>query len=268
MTVQRFTSSDGVKLAYETFGELQIGRTIVLCHGLAADGTQFHDDASWFAARGHPVLVPHLRGHGLSDSPDPLTTESVNIERLAMDMLEMLDHNGAPRVHWVGNSLGGIVALDMLEARRFETLATFGTSYSIKLPRVGGHRVIPLWHRVLGSSAAAAMTANLTTHDPEARKIIDRMLRDVRIDVVAAMGGVLSWYDLIEAGTSATIPILMLRCGRDRLVNVALRDTITAMSKRSNFRIVDLPDGGHVANLDATDAFRAALLQFWGSLPR
>jgi 3-oxoadipate enol-lactonase len=265
MTVHQFISSDGVKLAYEAFGEQKIGRTIVLCHGLAATGMQFHDDAEWFAARGHPVLVPHLRGHGLSDSPATLTPESVGIERLAMDMIEMLDHSGAPRVHWAGNSLGGIVALDMLEARRFETLATFGTSYSIKLPRVGGHRVIPLWHRVLGSNAAAAMTANLTTHDPEARKLIDLMLREVRIDVVAAMGGVLSWYDLIEAGTSATIPILLLRCGRDRLVNVALRDTLAAMATRPNFRVVDLPDGGHVANLDATDAFRAALLEFWGS---
>lgn len=263
MSVHRFTSSDGVALAYEAFGETNIGRPIVLCHGIAASGLQFHDDAEWLAGRGHRVLVPHLRGHGLSSSPDPLTSESVSIPRLAADMIEMLDHSGSPRVHWVGNSLGGIVALEMMPARRFETLATFGTSYSIKLPRVGGHRLISLWHRMLGRDAAASVTASMTTHDPDARALIDTMLRDADIEVVTALSGNLSWYDLIEAGKAATIPILMLRCGRDRLVNVALRDTLAAMSDNLNFRLVDLPDGGHVANLDATDAFRSALLDFW-----
>lgn len=263
MSVHRFTSSDGVALAYEAFGELNIGRPIVLCHGIAASGLQFHDDAEWLAGRGHRVLVPHLRGHGLSDSPDPLTDASLSIPRLAADMIEMLNHSGSPRVHWVGNSLGGIVALEMMAARRFETLATFGTSYSIKLPRVGGHRLIGLWHKMLGSNTAAAMAANMTTQDPDARQIIDRMLREARIDVVTALSGNLSWYDLIEVGTSATIPILILRCGRDRLVNVALRDTLAAMNGKPNFRLVDLPEGGHCANLDATDAFRAALLEFW-----
>jgi 3-oxoadipate enol-lactonase len=263
MSIHRFTSSDGITLAYEAFGEANIGRPIVLCHGIAASGLQFHDDAEWLAGRGHRVLVPHLRGHGLSGTPDPLTEESLRIPRLAADMIEMLDHSGSPRVHWVGNSLGGIVALEMMAARRFETLATFGTSYSIKLPRVGGHHLIALWHKMLGGGAAAAVTANMTTQDPDARELIDTMLRDARIDVVTALSANLSWYDLIEVGAMATIPILVLRCGRDRLVNVALRDTLAAMSGRPNFRLVELPEGGHVANLDATDAFRAALLEFW-----
>ncbi|MEO7221320.1 MAG: alpha/beta hydrolase, partial [Devosia sp.] len=129
MTIHHFTSSDGVRLAYEEFGSGNTGTPLVLCHGIAVNGEQFHEDATWFAARGQRVLVPHLRGHGLSDSPVPVTRERFTIERLAADLVEMLDHAKAPKVHWVGNSLGGIVALDMLKAGRFETLATFGTSY-------------------------------------------------------------------------------------------------------------------------------------------
>jgi hypothetical protein len=40
------------------------------------------------------------------------------------------------------------------------------------------------------------------------------------------------------------------------------------MRARPRFRLVDLPMGGHVANLDGRDGFRAALIEFWASLPR
>jgi pimeloyl-ACP methyl ester carboxylesterase len=264
MTVRRFTSSDGVGLAYEAFGEGNSGTPIVLCHGIAVSGEQFHADAEYFAARGRRVLVPHLRGHGLSDSPVPVSRATLTIARLAADMIAMLDDAGAGKVHWVGNSLGGIAALEMLKANRFATLATFGTSYSIKLPAVGAHVLVPLWHRALGRERAAGMTAQLTSPMSPARRLIAKMLRDTRIEVVAALGANLTWYDLITEGAAATIPILLLHCGRDRLVNLALLETLRVMRDRPNFRLVKLPNGGHCANLELVDEIRDELETFWG----
>jgi pimeloyl-ACP methyl ester carboxylesterase len=266
MTIHHFTSGDGVRLAYEEFGEGNGGTPLVFCHGIAVNGIQFHEDAAWFAARGHRVLVPHLRGHGLSDSPVPVSRETLTIERLAADLVEMLDDAGADKVHWVGNSLGGIVALEMLKAQRFATLTTFGTSYAIQLPVFGARLFVPLWHRSLGRRAAAGVAAHFTSTDTEARRFIDMMLRDMRIEVVAAIGANLTWYDLIERGTSATLPILMLYCGRDRLVNIALWETLRKMRGKPNFHKVDLPKGGHCANLEFPDEFRAALVEFWASV--
>ena len=262
MRAHTFTSSDGVQLAYDEVGH---GRAtpIVLCHGLAATGEQFAADAAFFAGLGHRVLVPHLRGHGRSATPEPPTETSLSIARLAADLIEMLDDAGADRVHWVGNSLGGIVALEMLPARRFRTLATFGTTYAIRLPRIGGHRVIAAGHRLLGGNALAALAARTTSRDPAVQRLIEKMLREVRPEVTATLAGVLTQYDLIAAGEAADIPVLLLRCGEDRLVNAGLGDTLRAMQRKPNFRLVDVPRGGHVANLDATDAVRAALLAFW-----
>ena len=263
MTVHHFTSSDGVGLAYEEFGAGNSGTPLVFCHGIAVNGEQFHEDAAYFSARGYRVLVPHLRGHGLSDSPAPVTRERFTVARLAADLIEMLDHAAAQKVHWVGNSLGGIVALEMLKAGRFETLTTFGTSYSIKLPTVGAQFAVPLWHRAMGRNTAASVAAWFTSVDPEARKLIDKMLRKMRIEVVAAIGANLTWYDLIDAGASATLPILLLYGRRDWLVNIALWQTLGVMRKRPNFRRVDLPTGGHCANLEVADDIRAALETFW-----
>ena len=35
------------------------------------------------------------------------------------------------------------------------------------------------------------------------------------------------------------------------------------MRGRPNFTLVEMPEGGHCANLDATDQLRAELLRFW-----
>jgi len=263
MKVHHFTSSDGVRLAYEEFGAGNGGTPLVFCHGIAVNGVQFLEDAAWFAARGHRVLVPHLRGHGLSDSPVPVSRRTLTIERLATDLIEMLDDAGADKVHWVGNSLGGIISLEMLKAGRFATLTTFGTSYAIRMPVMGARFFVPLWHRSLGRNTAAGVAAYFVSEDPAARRFIDRMLRDMRIEVVAAISANLSWYNLIERATAASIPILMLYCHRDRLINIALWETLRKMRGRSNFTKVDLPKGGHCANLEIPDEFRAALVEFW-----
>lgn len=266
MARTHFTSTDGIRLAYEDVGTGTAG-TIVLCHGLAATGEQFAADAEYFAARGHRVLVPHLRGHGPSDAPDPITPQAFSIGQLAADMLALLHHAGVERVHWVGNSLGGIVALQMFEARRFLSLATLGTTYAINLPRIGGHHLILAGHRLLGTKRLASLTASMTSRNPAARRLIDKMLHEVRPEVVATLAGVLTSYDLIAEGAAADIPILMLRGSEDRAVNSGLSGTLRAMSGRPNFRLVELPGAGHCANLDVPDLFRTELTAFWDSLP-
>ena len=263
MTERRFTSSDGVRLVYDDIGPAD-AQIVVLCHGLAATAEQFAADAAFFADR-YRVLVPDLRGHGRSGAPVPLVAAGFSIKRLAADMIEMLDDAGAKHVHWVGNSLGGIVALEMLAAGRLATLATFGTAYAIQLPQIGGHRLLPVGHKLLGREAAAALTARTTSRNPAARKLVERILLGMRPEVTAILAGVLTRYDLVARGAAATLPILMLRGGQDKLVNAGLGSTLAAMRSKPNFRLVDLPNGGHCANLDATDAFRAALHEFWGS---
>ena len=55
----------------------------------------------------------------------------------------------------------------------------------------------------------------------------------------------------------------MLRGGRDPQINLVLGPTLRAMRGRPNFTLVEVPHGGHCANLDAPDQVRAELLRFW-----
>lgn len=256
-------TDDGVTIVYDDLGPRR-GTPVVLCHGLAAAGEQMAADAQHFAALGYRVLVPDLRGHGRSGRPSPLTAEGFSIRRMADDLVPMLDHSGVGPVHWVGNSLGGIVALQLLPRHeaRFRTLATFGTAYRLSLPRWVGS-VLALGYALLGRRLAARLAARATTRNKAARPLVERLVARFDPEVGRLVAGHLAGYDLIANAVSARLPILMLRGGRDRQVNAALDPTLAAMRKRPNFTLVDVPEAGHCANLDAADALRAELLKFW-----
>ena len=57
--------------------------------------------------------------------------------------------------------------------------------------------------------------------------------------------------------------MLLIRGGRDRAVNLGLGSTFAAMAGHRDFQRIDLPQGGHCANLDAPAEVRAALDAFW-----
>ena len=261
MAEKRFTSSDGVGLVYNDLGA---GTPVVLCHGLAAGGAQMMADAEYFAGRGHRVLVPDLRGHGQSDKPTPISRETLSIARLALDLREMLDDAGVGPVHWVGNSLGGILAVAMLpeHERRFRTLATFGTSYRLDVPDFWAPLVPPV-QTLLGKRLTGWIVAQGTTRNVAARPIIRRLIERFDPQVGLQLSRNLSHYDIIANGVAASLPILMLRGGEDRLINATLEPTLKAMTGRPNFTLVEVPEGGHCMNLDAPEVVRRELEAFW-----
>ncbi|MEJ7935272.1 alpha/beta hydrolase [Sphingobium sp. AN558] len=55
------------------------------------------------------VLRRDMRGHGLSD--DPLPGFEWSVDRLVEDMAEFLDELGVDRVHYIGESAGGVLGV-------------------------------------------------------------------------------------------------------------------------------------------------------------
>ncbi|MGV8831471.1 MAG: alpha/beta fold hydrolase [Devosia sp.] len=260
-----YRAADGTPLSYRRLGRPG-GPAIVLCHGLAAGSSQFDADATHFAARGFSVLLPDLRGHGASGAPATRAPDAFTIATLANDMAAMLDHADIAQVHWVGNSLGGIVALDLVgrQPQRFASLALFGTALALNLPP-GLGAVFPALYAVLGADLLARITAANTTRHKPARPVIADMARAFDPKVGAALTAHVRRYDLHESALRYTGPVLVMVGGRDTAVNLALRPSLRRLAGRPNWTIVDLPEAGHCANLDATDDWRAALTSFWSA---
>ena len=106
--MERFTSFDGVGIAYTVTGE---GPDALLLHGFAADHR-----VNWVApgvvdalvAAGRRVIAPDARGHGESDKPhDPSAYEN---DAMVRDARGLLDHLGVGQVDVIGYSMGALVS--------------------------------------------------------------------------------------------------------------------------------------------------------------
>lgn len=254
-------ADDGTRLRFGLVGP-EGGPALLLCHGLGAAGMQLAADAVFFAERGFRVLVPDLRGHGQSGMPDEVRPEAFSPARLRQDLYALLDHAGMEKVHWVGNSLGGILGLGAAaEApQRLASLALFGTALALNLPAAGWPFIALDYFP--GRKVAAWTTARTTTRDRAAQKVVAAMLNQYDARAAAQVVDHIRRYDLTDAALGWEGPGLVLLGGRDVAVNRALLKQLPALGARPNWRIVDLPEGGHCANLDATRAWREALLDF------
>jgi len=263
---RRAPSSEGASIFYRVYesGAPRRG-TVILVHGLASSGGQFDEEAKRFALKGYRVLVPDLRGHGQTGAPrQPIRVSDYSIPVLAADMLAVLEHAGAENVHWVGNSLGGILALSLLgtPARtRIESLALFGTCFALDLPAA----VSPVFKLAFlpGLATTAWLTARSTTGNSLGQRAIVAAIRQLDVDAAAAIASHVRRYDFRANALGYERPLLLLRGGKDRAVNLGLRRDLDTFAARPNFTGVDLPRGGHCANFDMHEEFCAALEAHW-----
>ena len=100
----KFTTSDGLQLAYEDEGE----GTVLLClPGLTRNARDFDDLA--VAVSGVRLVRLTSRGRGASDY-DP-NYMNYNVLQEANDALELLNHLGIEKAVFIGTSRGGIIAM-------------------------------------------------------------------------------------------------------------------------------------------------------------
>jgi pimeloyl-ACP methyl ester carboxylesterase len=117
-------------------------RALIMLHSAMGHSRRFYGMVPPLAQHFRVVRMD-LRGHGESQVPpahSPLT-----MDRLVQDVVELMDHLGCPRAHFVGNSAGGYLAqqLAMRDPARVATLCLFGSTPGLKnsqaatwLPRV------------------------------------------------------------------------------------------------------------------------------------
>ena len=85
-------------------------RLPVIClHGLTRNSADFEDVAPYIAALDRRVIVPDMRGRGLSEyDPDPT---NYHVWTYAKDLLDLCDSLGIGRAIFVGTSTGALVTM-------------------------------------------------------------------------------------------------------------------------------------------------------------
>ena len=105
---QTFDSA-GVSIRYTVEGK---GPPVVLVHGLTSSA-----DMNWrmpgtikVLAESFTVIAMDCRGHGGSGKPEKADAYGV---QMAEDVVRLLDHLKVPKVHVVGYSMGGMIAMKL-----------------------------------------------------------------------------------------------------------------------------------------------------------
>ena len=98
------------RMAVRSWGSPTAPQTVVCVHGLTRVSQDFEPLANRLSSR-YWVLAPDVVGRGQSDQ---LTDPShYHVGQYAMDMQAMAQQLGLAAVHWVGTSMGGLIAMVM-----------------------------------------------------------------------------------------------------------------------------------------------------------
>lgn len=231
------------------------GRKLVLLHGMGTGASAWQPQLKDLGERFH-VVAPFLPGYG--PNPGPFT-----IEGAAEQVPELIVAVGSP-ASVCGLSLGALVALEL--ARSHPGLVD-------RLVLCGGLVSVPREHRA-SSEAMAEMILGLPADAFRQQALyglasaVPRPHRQLALTEIASLTA-RDVADLMTLGFDASewigevkAPALVL-CGALDAVNLPLSEELAQRLPNAVFEV--LPGAGHVANLDAPEAFSEALARFLGA---
>src|SRR5271170_1863631 len=114
------TAPDGTALAFERQGE---GPAIVLVHGFGSSRLQNWKSTGWYGGlteAGFSIVAMDCRGHG--DSGKPHDPAAYGHDRMAQDMIAVMNACGLSQALILGYSMGGFIGLRFLAAHPERTV--------------------------------------------------------------------------------------------------------------------------------------------------
>ncbi|MGB0865381.1 MAG: alpha/beta fold hydrolase [Granulosicoccaceae bacterium] len=242
---------------------------VVFCmHGIGGNTASFEPQLRFFSGK-QAVIAWNMPGYGGSE---PL--EAMSFESLARCAVDALDELGLEKAVFVGQSIGGMVALE-LAARypaRVQALVLIGTT-----PSFGGRdeafkqqflkaRLAPLdagatlpslavdfVPQIVGSTASAEVVAAAT-----------QSMSEVSAAAYRATIECLVTFNRRADLTNIDAPCLLISGGEDR--NAPARTMQKMADKLPNARYHCIEEAGHLINLEAAPQCNALIESFIGEL--
>ena len=243
--------------------------TLVFLHGIGGAKEYWADDLGHFAAAGWRCIAWDAPGYGDSNALPAFTWAALS------EALEtLLAARDVTRPILIGQSMGGMVALDFA-ARRLRPLAglslmgtspAFGRTDGDWQKQFVTDRLAPLDRGCTMTDFAATLIGGMCgpcTPDPIRRHAAAIMARVPPATYRAALAAVVA-FDRREALADIVVPALLVAGEADPNAPPATMERMAARLPKATYAV--LPAAGHLMNLEAPVAFRAALTSFLSSL--
>lgn len=273
--VLAYFDHNGTNIYYEEHGNLESEKIIAFFNGVMASVSSWQFQVSHFVELGYRVILQDFRGQMMSDKPDG----SYSFAEHASDAKALFEHLGIQKLHIVGTSYGGEVAMRF--AIDFSDM-TESISVIDSVSELDGllKLFIKAWttmaRKVLEGKASAedffwAMTPTIygnTFIEKNIKLLKDRAahLNTVNLDYFK---GQISLYDTFLNDVDMTdelhkikCPALILCGDQDFLKPVKFSNIIADKIPDSKFEVLE--DCGHVAIFEQYEAVNQAITKFIG----
>jgi len=254
---------NGIRLHYRIDGDVD-APWLVLANSLATNLSLWDGLVARLSPR-FRILRYDQRGHGATEAPrDPYP-----IDTLIDDAIGLVDHVGITTANFCGISLGGATVMGLAQRHpsRVTRLAVCAT------PCVSTPASAAQWRErvdvvrqsgmagIVDATLARWFTAETLAADPPHVGAVRQMILDTSVDGFAGCAAALSDHDFRTSLDALRGPTLFIVGERDAPRD-AMRDMHDALPTS---RLVELPDAGHLCNLDRPDEFAAACQAFFAT---
>ena len=248
------TDVNGIQLYYEAHGE---GYPVVFLHGYSSTHHMWRAQVPDFS-KDYRFIIYDARGHGQTESPPSVDQYSADI--VAEDLYHLLRSLGIEKAVVGGLSMGGYESLrfylnhpDMVAAL---VLMDTGPGYRNPDTRAVWNKGLEARARRLETEGIGALAANSTTET--SREI---MLKQNPIGLAHMARTVVASHDskVIDNLEKVGAPTLVLVGENDKPFLAAAQ---VMARKIPNATHVVIPDAGHAANIDNTEALNQEVLGF------
>jgi pimeloyl-ACP methyl ester carboxylesterase len=270
--VATVVAADGVRLYAEAHGR---GVPVLLSCALCTTHENWRPQVAPLVAAGFRAVLWDYRGHGLSQAPDD--PQAYSMERVVDDLARVLDW-AAPGVPAVagGLSFGGLASLHLAlrQPERVRALVLVASGPGFKKPEAQAD-----WQASIEKTAAFIERRGLAALVERAgettvgRRPELPAARAAAAAIAAQDAGGIARFARRVAGPApavidelprVAVPTLVIVGERDRSY---LRAAELMAARIPGARHVQIAGAGHIVNIEAAEAFDAALLDFLRALP-
>jgi 3-oxoadipate enol-lactonase len=257
----------GTKVVYDDVGS---GPVVVLLHGFPFDRSMWREQAQALSDTCR-VVAPDLRGQGET----PLGDGALTMGEMAEDVAALLDELSVERAVLGGLSMGGYVAFEFF--RRFsrlvralvlaDTRPQTDTDEARRTREETARRALSEGMALIADSMLPKLlSANTRESRPDVvERVRSMMLGTRREGAAAALRAMAVRRDQTDLLPSIDVPVLIIVGGEDPITPPS--DAEAMGEKIKDARLIRIERAAHLSNVERSEEFNRALVEFVNGLP-
>lgn len=259
---------NGAGLYYTETGRRD-GEVVVFSHGLLFDHTMFEHQIGTLSDAGYRVIGFDWRGQGRSLAAG--AEEAYSMESLAEDAYGLLQYLEVSRCHWVGLSMGGMVAFQLYfkQPELFRSLTLIDTSADPEPPeQLPRYQQMSQTFKAFGPVPALMealqqvfFAPGFSQRNPKAFERWSKVIAENRkesIDLICS--GVFKRPSVADRIGEIKVPTLIMVGSNDIATTPEHSETMHRAIAGS--KLVTIPDAGHSSSVEQPEFVSRELLQF------